>query len=63
VGLLLGALPWFQQQNLSMVALMLPAHLGLLWATYTLGRNAEQQPRRAPPAAAPATRRRGAAVR
>jgi hypothetical protein len=51
LGLLVKVLPWFGQQNLSMIALVLPAHLGLLWATHRLTRPA-------PPAPAP-TRRAG----
>jgi hypothetical protein len=41
LGLLLKALPAFGQANLSMIALALPAHLGLGWAVYRLARPAD----------------------
>jgi hypothetical protein len=40
LGLLISPLPWFAQVNGSIIALVLPTYLGLLWATYTLSRAA-----------------------
>jgi hypothetical protein len=64
LGLLLKVLPWFAQANLSLIALALPAHLGLAWATYSLSRAPARSPG-IPPAAPPtrAARRRGAPAR
>jgi hypothetical protein len=59
LGLLLKVLPGFDQANLSIIALALPAHLGLAWATLWLSRAASQAPPVAPPPTR-AARRRGA---
>jgi hypothetical protein len=40
LGVLISPLPWFAQVNGSIIALVLPTYLGLLWATYTLSRAA-----------------------
>jgi hypothetical protein len=60
LGLLLKALPWFTQVNGAVIALALPAHLGLAWAAYRLaGRFAEPAaPAPAKPAAPPARPRK-----
>jgi len=41
LGLMLKVLPWFDQANLQLIALALPAHLGLAWAAWTLARRTE----------------------
>src|SRR5204862_1049430 len=38
LGVMLKALPWFYQVNWEIIALMVPANLGLLWAVLELGR-------------------------
>jgi hypothetical protein len=50
LGLLISPLPWFNQVNGSVIALVLPTYLGLLWAAYSLSRAAQAAPvRTAPP--------------
>jgi hypothetical protein len=52
--LLLQVLPWFDQANGQIIALMLPPHLGLFAGLHLLSR---RQHAAAPPAAAPPLQR------
>lgn len=63
LGLLLSMLPGFDQANLPLIALALPAHLGLARAALTLSRRYEPTPAPAPSRQRRATRRRGAPAR
>jgi len=47
VGLVMQALPWFNQVNGAVIALSLPAHLVLAWAVAALTAQPERTPRRA----------------
>lgn len=63
LGLLLKVFPAFDQANGALIALTLPAHLGLAWAVYRLSGAAVQRTPVQPAPGPSAPRRRGAPAR